>query len=57
MASHGEAGAGLTQADIVAAAGVEAGEPMDAFFARHVDGTAELLLPELLARAGVRVSS
>ncbi len=57
MASHGEAGAGLTQADIVAAAGVEAGEPMDAFFARHVDGTAELPLPELLARAGVRVSS
>ncbi len=30
---------------------------MDAFFARHVDGTAELPLPELLARAGVRVSS
>ena len=55
MASHGEAG--LSQADIVAAASLEAGEPMDAFFARHVDGTAELPLPELLARMGVQVIS
>lgn len=55
MASHGERGKGLTQADIVAAASAEAGEPMDAFFARHVDGTAELPLSELLPRVGVRV--
>jgi predicted metalloprotease with PDZ domain len=55
MASHGDAG--LTQADIVAAASLEAGEAMDAFFARHVDGTAELPLPELLARMGVQIIS
>jgi len=55
MVSHGAAGKGLTQADIVAAAAAEAGEPMDEFFARYVDGTAELPLPELLTRAGVRV--
>lgn len=55
MTSHGGPGAGLTQADIVAAASAEAGEPMDEFFARHVDGTAELPLPELLTRVGVRV--
>lgn len=57
MASHGATGKGLTQADIVAAATAEAGEAMDGFFTRHVEGTAELPLPELLARAGVRVSS
>jgi hypothetical protein len=51
MASHGARGKGITHADIVAAASAEAGEPMDAFFARHVDGTAELPLPELLARS------
>ena len=54
MASHGARGKGITQADIVAAASAEAGEAMDAFFARHVDATAELPLPELLARIGVR---
>ncbi|HEY0136297.1 MAG TPA: PDZ domain-containing protein [Nannocystis sp.] len=57
MASHGQTGAGLTQADIVAAASAEAGEPMDAFFSKYVDGTAELPLPELLARIGVEVTS
>ena len=57
MMSHGGAGTGLTQADIVAAASAEAGEPMAEFFARHVDGTAELPLPELLPRLGVRVIS
>ncbi|MBK9758096.1 MAG: M61 family metallopeptidase [Nannocystis sp.] len=57
MASHGARGKGITQADIVAAASAEAGEAMDAFFARHVDATAELPLPELLARIGVRVTS
>lgn len=57
MASHGARGKGLTQADILAAASAEAGEPMDEFFTRHVDGTAELPLPELLAKLGVRVTS
>ncbi|MBL8972442.1 MAG: M61 family metallopeptidase [Myxococcales bacterium] len=57
MASHGARGKGLSQADIVAAASAEAGEPMAEFFARHVDATAELPLPELLARIGVRVTS
>lgn len=57
MASHGQTGKGLTQADIVAAASAEAGEPMDAFFARHVDGRDELPLPDLLTRAGVQVVS
>jgi len=56
MTSHGER-KGLTRADIVAAASAEAGAPMDEFFARHVDGTAELPLPELLARVGVQVTS
>jgi len=55
MVSHGSTGKGLTQADIVAAASAEAAEPMDVFFARHVDGTAELPLPELLTQVGVRV--
>jgi predicted metalloprotease with PDZ domain len=57
MVSHGQTGKGLTQADIIAAASAEAGEPMDAFFARHVDGRDELPLPELLARVGVQVVS
>lgn len=57
MVSHGQTGRGLTQADIVAAASAEAGEPMDAFFARHVDSNAELLLPELLTEVGVQVVS
>ena len=56
MASHGTSGRGLVHADIVAAASAEAGAAMDAFFTRHVDGTAELPLPELLARIGVRVT-
>ncbi len=57
MHSHGARPRGLTQADIVAAASAEAGEPMDDFFARHVDATTELPLPELLAKIGVRVTS
>ena len=57
MASHGRTGTGLTQADILAAASAEAGEAMDAFFSKYVDGTAELPLPELLARIGVKVTS
>ena len=57
MASHGARGKGLRKADIVAAASAEAGEPMDDFFARHVDGAAELPLPELLTKIGVRVTS
>ena len=57
MVSHGQTGKGLTQADIIAAASAEACEPMDAFFARHVDGRDELPLPELLARVGVQVVS
>jgi len=57
MASHGQPGKGLEYADILAAATAEAGEPMTAFFAKYVDGTAELPLPELLARIGVKVTS
>lgn len=55
MASHGEAGRGITEADVVAAAGAEAGEDMAWFFARYVDGTEELPLPDVLARAGIEV--
>jgi predicted metalloprotease with PDZ domain len=57
MASHGAKGKGITYADILAAAAAEAGEPMDTFFTRHVDGTAELPLPALLAQIGVTVTS
>jgi predicted metalloprotease with PDZ domain len=53
MASHAAKGRGITPADVVAAAGAEAGEDMAWFFARYVDGTEELPLPEILARAGV----
>ena len=60
MASHvedGRPGKGLKYTDIVAAATAEAGEPMDAFFKDHVDGTAELPLPGLVARIGVKITS
>ncbi len=57
MASHGAKGKGITYADIIAAATAEAGEPMDAFFTRHVDGTDELPLPALLAQIGVTVTN
>ena len=60
MASHvkdGQPGKGLKYTDIVAAATAEAGERMDAFFTSHVDGTAELPLPGLLGRIGVKVTS
>jgi predicted metalloprotease with PDZ domain len=57
MASHGKRGKGITRADTVAAASEEAGEAMDEFFAQYIDGTAELPLPELLARVGVTVRS
>lgn len=55
MASHGAEGRGIEPADVVAAASAEAGEAMAWFFARYVDGTEELPLPELLERAGVEV--
>lgn len=55
MASHGARGRGITQADVVAAASAEAGEAMDEFFARYVDGTEELPLEALLPRIGVAV--
>ena len=57
MASHGARGKGITGADIVAAASAEAGEDMQPFFTRHVDGTAELPLPALLAQIGVTATS
>lgn len=57
MASHGARGRGITAADIVAAATAEAGEDMAEFFRRHVDGTDELPLPELLRRVGVDVAA
>ena len=55
MASHGTSGRGIDEADVIAAAGAEAGEDMAWFFARYVDGTEELPLPELLERTGVQV--
>lgn len=60
VASHvkdGHPSKGLKYADIIAAASAEAGETMDAFFTKYVDGTAELPLPGLLARIGVKVTS
>jgi predicted metalloprotease with PDZ domain len=44
--------AAITLDDIVAAASAEAGEDMRWFFDRHVLGTEELPLPELLEQAG-----
>lgn len=55
MASHGAKGRGIVPADVVAAASAEAGEEMAWFFARYVDGTEELPLPELMERVGVEV--
>ena len=57
MASHGARGLGITQDDIVAAATAEAGEDMAPWFARHVDGTEEIPLTQLLARIGVKVDA
>lgn len=57
MSSHGQRGEGITHGDIVAAATAEAGEDMAWFFERHVEGTEELPLPELLARVGVTVQA
>ncbi|MBL9104896.1 MAG: M61 family metallopeptidase [Myxococcales bacterium] len=57
MASHGARGRGITREDILAAAEAEAGESLTEFFVRHVDGTAELPLPELLPQIGVTVTS
>ncbi|MCX4245056.1 M61 family metallopeptidase [Paraliomyxa miuraensis] len=55
MASHGAKGRGISADDVVAATSAEAGEDMAWFFARYVDGTEELPLPELLPRVGVDV--
>ena len=57
MTSHGQTGKGLKYADIIAAATAEAGESMQSFFSKYVDGTAELPLAELLPRIGVEVTS
>lgn len=57
MASHGTPGKGLKYEDIIAAAGAEAGEAMEEFFIKYVDGREELPLPALLAKIGVRVTS
>ncbi|MEM7152915.1 MAG: PDZ domain-containing protein [Myxococcota bacterium] len=55
MASHGASNTGITHADIVAAATAEAGEPMDWFFERYVQGTEEIPLETLLPQIGVKV--
>lgn len=47
---------GLEPADVEAAAAAVAGRPLDGFFRRYVHGTAELPVPQLLGRAGVRVA-
>lgn len=57
MASHGADDRGLTMDDIVAAASAEAGEPMQWFFDAYVEGTKPLPLPQILARAGIDVST
>lgn len=55
MKSHGVEGRGITEDDVIVAAGAEAGEDMAWFFARHVDGTEEVPLLEALGRAGIEV--
>lgn len=57
MATHGNAGYGLSLDDIVAAASAEAGEDMAWFFERYVEGTEELPIPALLERIGVKVKT
>lgn len=56
MSSHGAAGRGITEADIIAAASDEAGEDMSDFFARYVRGTERLPLPDALAQIGIVAS-
>jgi len=57
MQSHGASRRGIDEADVIAAATAEAGEDMAWFFARYVDGTEELPLPEILERAGIEVQA
>jgi predicted metalloprotease with PDZ domain len=45
----------VAESDVRAAAAAVAGRPMDRFFSRYVHDTAELPLPALLRRAGLRV--
>jgi predicted metalloprotease with PDZ domain len=47
---------GLEPADVEEAAAAVAGRPLGAFFRRYVHGVAELPVPRLLARSGVRVA-
>ncbi|HSJ97580.1 MAG TPA: PDZ domain-containing protein [Myxococcota bacterium] len=47
---------GLEPEDVEAAASAVAGRSIDGFFRRYVHGVAELPVPRLLARAGVRVT-
>ena len=53
--THGRRDRPIAEADVRAAAAALAGRPMDAFFERYVHGTAELPLPALWRRAGLRV--
>lgn len=57
MASHGDAGRGITHADIVHATSEEAGDDMAWFFDRYVHGTEEIPWPELVARFGVETKT
>jgi len=52
----GQRDVGLEPADVEEAASAVAGRSLDAFFRRYVHGVAELPVPRLLARAGVRVA-
>jgi len=51
----GQRDVGLEPADVEEATSAVAGRPLDWFFRRYVHGVAELPVPRLLARAGVRV--
>jgi len=55
MESHGATAKGITYADIVAAASVEAGEDMTPFFDTYVKGTEDVPLAGLAERMGVKV--
>ncbi|MEM6296779.1 MAG: PDZ domain-containing protein [Myxococcota bacterium] len=57
MAQVGPDGAGITAADVVAAASAEAGTDLSDFFARHVEGVEPIPLPALLERAGITVKT
>jgi predicted metalloprotease with PDZ domain len=52
----GKTGAGLTSADVRAAAEAVAGHGLRSYFERFIDGTDELPVPVLLRRSGIEVT-